>query len=427
MTENTITLTEGLFRSSYGEILSSLVSTIGYRNIAIAEEALQDAFQKALANWPYSGVPENPAGWIFTVARNSAIDVLRRNQVEQNKLAELARIEPLEARDVLATAEDELARMILLCCSKHITPRSQVLLTLKYACGFSVREIAAIVDDPEENVKRAITRAREQLSEIPQTLQSIDEGSVRARFPQVIETLYAMFTAGYSASRGNAQLHRDVADSAIRLCLFFIERRKYAFESESQLRALAALMLLQFARFPARVMDELPVPLSDQDRTLWNHEQIALGMAQLQKSIANAAVQSRYHIEARIAAEHSTAMNFRSTNWDRIFNLYQQLQEIQPTPQVILNRIIAQRFAQGPAAALTELDTFFRNHLVGAHSRSILHFHYECTRADILSALNGPTSEGRESWNRALALSPTLADKKFVQQQLKKFPGDVPI
>jgi RNA polymerase sigma-70 factor (ECF subfamily) len=273
----------------------------------------------------------------------------------------------------------------------------------------------------DEAVKKTMTRAKEKIAHESGTFHGLDQQRITARFPVVMETVYALFTEGYAASSGELPLRRDVAVQAVHLCDILLGSSFTPDRARGELQALTALMLLQLARFDARVdRDGVPVRLQEQDRSAWNQSMIRAGLDALAAATASDAL-SPYHLEARIAAEHSTSPSFDRTNWPRILELYDQLLMLKDTAAVKLNRIVAIRHARGPLAALEQLDAVASTvRLPGATA-----FLRHTVRADILDAL-GRTDEARQSWQAAAAAAPTAADRAFVARRAATRPGDVP-
>lgn len=414
--------TEHLFREKYGEILAALLRSSGYEHMELAEEAVQFAFQRALEKW-LTGLPDNPGGWLYAVAKNAFLESLRRGKTEQQKFEQIQRETELidntshfESEEVL----DDLAAMILLCCNPELNPKSQVCITLKSACGFSVKEIARALGMQEEATKKIITRAKEKIEEDHTVFQELNEERIAERFTLVLETLYAMFTEGYSASGGEMQLRKDVAEDAIRLVNVFLQTTLTPEERKGEIHALTALMLFQFARFDARADESgLPIRLQDQDRSKWNQGMIRAGLMALKESQVSAQP-TIFHLEARIAAEHATSPSFEQTNWKSILRLYDELLLLKDTPEVRTSRIVSVRYAQGWQPALAELDALesaLKSQKAMTVPRSFL---IHAVRADILEAA-GKRDEASKEWREAKKDAPTQADQNFVQKKLDEF------
>lgn len=411
-------------------MLGALLRAFGQQHFALLEEAIQTAFQRALETWPMSGAPQNPAGWLYQVARNAALDALRKNKITEQKFSPLdphsaTAHEPFvllpEEPHEDAPALDDLTHMIFLCCNPELSAKAQVCLTLKAACGFSVFEIARVLGMEEETAKKTLTRAKDKIAETPAILRALDPARIAERFPLVLETVYAMFTEGYSASRGESQLRRDVAEEALRLVDVMLASTLTPANRIGELHALLALMLFQLARFEARVDENgIAIRLQEQVRSKWNAELIHAGLVALDHS-KNVAKPTAYHFEARIAAEHAVSPSFESTNWKSILALYEQLLRVKDTEQVRLNRIVALRYAQGPEPALHELEAFMAHERAGK-SKVAASFLFHAVWADLLEAADR-AQEARAEWEIAEHLAPTAAERKFIEKKLEKISG----
>lgn len=418
---------ESVFRAKCGELCASLVTSFSYQRFDLVEDALQSAFQRALEKWPQTGIPQNPAGWLYAVARNICLEALRHAAVVDRTSAGLkattAAVTTPDEEMALAIPGglDDFAAMILLCCNPDVSEKSQLCLMLKAGCGLTVQEIGRLLGMADEAVKKTITRARERVSNEAGMFGTLDRQRIAARFPVVLETVYALFTEGYAASSGELTLRRDVAAQAVHLADVLLGSSFTPTDVRGDLHAVTALMLLQLARFDARVAtDGVPIRLQEQDRGQWNQSMIRAGLDALAAATASDTV-SPYHLEARIAAEHSTSPSFDRTNWVRILELYDQLLTLKDTAPVRLNRIVALRHARGALVALEELDALaVTTRLPGATA-----FLRHTVRADILDAL-GRTVEARQSWEAAAAAAPTAADRAFVARRAATRPDDVP-
>lgn len=409
---------EQLFRTKYGDVLAALLRLAGYQHFELAEEAVQIAFQRALEKWPAAEAPQNPAGWLYTVARNAYLEALRRLETEQRKLPQLPvvgstsgeEVVPPDAFSESASALDDLATMILLCCNPELSPKAQICLTLKAACGFSVLEIARALGMQEEAAKKTITRAKAKVAADRAPFRAINAERITARFGLVLETLYVLFNEGYAASSGDTHLRRDIAAEAIRLADVLLHTAITPSERKGELHALLALMLLQFARFDARsTATGVPIRLQEQERSQWNRSMIGAGLVALEASQSSATV-TAFHLEARIAAEHATSLSFEQTNWPVILLLYDQLLRYKDSPEVRLSRIVALRYAQGWQVAMAELDQLHADTV----ARSFL---LHAIRADLLESAGRPAAAVQE-WQRARSYAPTTADRAFIDQKL---------
>lgn len=326
---------EQLFRHSAGRIVATLARVLGPARLDIAEEAVQEAMLRALRQWPYTGVPENPAGWLFHVARNSALDRVRHVEVVRAALPLLAVPEPADP----GRNDDELALMFL-CCHPGLPLASQVVLTLKTVGGLSVSEIAAALLRQPAAVAQRLVRAKRWLRDNPVLLEVEP-----SRVDSVLAVLYLLFNAGYDATEGDSAVRGELCGEAIRLCrLLRTDRRT----DMPRTRALLALMLLQGSRLGARTdADGDILLLSDQDRGRWDRAMIAEG-TRLFGDSCTGGERSAYHVEAAIALCHAMAPDVEHTDWARIVTLYDDLLAMKPSPVAALNRAIAAAMAGEP-------------------------------------------------------------------------------
>lgn len=339
-------------------MVAHLTRLLGPSHLDLAEESVQDAMLRALRTWPHHGVPENPAAWLFRVAHNSAIDAIRRKQLLGDKTeaiaAELAR-SSMAARDEAAIEEqirDDELRMIFMCCHPEISRDGSVALSLKSIGGFSVPEIARAFLAPEDTTAQRIVRAKRQIREGRLSLELPSGPELTQRIDSVLEVLYLMFNEGYAAHHGEQLIRHDLCLEALRL------GRVLANSSAAQPRvhALVALMAFQAARFHERLDKSGDLILLDQqDRTRWDHTLIAVAFHHFDRSIAGDRV-SAYHVQAAIAATHARARVPESTDWPLILALYDQLMDVNPSPVVSLNRVVAVAKVHGPETALRALD-----------------------------------------------------------------------
>ena len=353
-------LVDHLFRERAGQMVAWLTRIFGPGHIGLAEEVVQDALVKALQQWPFSGIPRNPAGWLCQVARNGALDALRRDASFRDRAVDLAaelarsaeaiRLSDLPAEDLLK--DDEL-RMILLCCHPALPRDARVALSLKTVGGFSVQEIGRAFLTADSTIAQRLVRAKRQLRSlaVPFALPSGD--ALAERLDAVLEVLYLMFNEGYAARDGDDLVRTDLCGEALRLARLVAESPEAGTPTA---HALVALLSFQSARLPSRTdTNGEIVLLDDQDRSLWDQRLIRLGFEHLERS-AEGNVVSAYHIEAAIAAAHAGAARAAETPWDVILTLYDDLLEINPSPLVALNRIVAVWKVHGATAALAALQ-----------------------------------------------------------------------
>lgn len=346
-----------LFRRSAGRLLASLTRLLGPDQLSLAEDVVQDALVKALQIWPYHGIPDNPEGWLYRVARNRALDEVRRSEVLARKLGEAA-------TDTLPTPEsgtvgrwapfrDDELTMMFLCCHPRLSRSMQVCLTLKAVAGFGLEEIAAAFLARPATIEQRLVRAKRILRDETVSFDMPEENDIGARLDSVLRVLYLLFNEGYGASVGDALVRGELCGEAIRLAKALVG---HPLADRPAVHALLALMHLQASRLPARSDDMGSlVVLDEQDRTAWDQAAIAAGLRHLEQAATGDAL-TTYHVEAGIAACHAVAPNVDETDWPRIVAYYDVLLVLQPTPVVRLNRAVAVAAVRGADAGLVELE-----------------------------------------------------------------------
>ena len=349
-----------LFRHQSGRMVATLVRIFGIRHLDLVEEMVQEAFVTAMRRWPYHGLPQNPTAWLVQVAKNRALDELRRQARWEDKKTslELACL-PLShegwradvgfAREV---ADNQL-RLIFACCHPSLSRDAQVALTLKTVGGFSVSELARAFLVKEPTMAQRIVRAKARLKE-GEDLVIPPPNSLEERLEAVMEVLYLMFNEGYGSHEGQDLIREDLCGEAIRLAELLCDHKV---TSRPTSHALAALFLIQGSRFSSRVdaAGEM-VLLRHQDRSRWDAKLIERGMRHM-KYAARGTELTAYHLEAEIAAAHATAMDYESTDWDRIVECYDELLLLKPSPVVALNRLVARAEAVGAPTVAAEMRT----------------------------------------------------------------------
>ena len=407
-------LLEHLFRQQAGRMVAHLTRLLGPGNLSLAEETVQEAMLRALQTWPYQGLPENPAAWLFRVSHNAAIDAIRRNQVLGEKteaiVGELTRaaiVVPNQPEVEEQLRDDEL-RMIFMCCHPEFSRDARVALSLKTVGGFSVREIARAFLADDATIAQRLVRARRQIREQRLTLDMPDGRELKERLDSVLDVLYFMFNEGYAAHEGEDLIRQDLCLEALRL------GRLVASSSiaEPRVHALVALMALHTARLPARV-DEAGdlVLLEDQDRGRWDPQLISLGFHHFDRSMAGVEI-SEYHVQAAIAATHARASVSASIDWPLILNLYDQLLAINPSPVVELNRAVAVAKVHGAAEAMTAIAPLEKDPKLRDYYLLL------AVRGHLLLEL-GRRAEAAGSFRAALECHCSEPERRFLKRKLE--------
>jgi RNA polymerase sigma-70 factor, ECF subfamily len=415
-TERIRELLDSLYRVDSGRILATLIRLLG--DFDLAEEAMHEAFATALSVWPTSGVPGNPRPWLISTARFKAIDTLRRRARFDASQDELVRY--LEAQSSSAESsneearfeddglEDDRLRLIFTCCHPSLAPEAHVALTLREACGLTTEEIAKAFLTTPRTLAQRIVRAKAKIRDtrIPYEVPTPQE--LPERLSAVLQVVYLVFNEGYSAAAGAEVTRAELTGEAIRLGRLLTE-----LQPEPEAIGLLALMLLHESRRAARTSPTGDlILLENQDRSLWNREQIAEGVALLEKALKSRRF-GPYTLQAAIAAVHAEAESVAATDWRQIVALYDQLVGIQPSPVVQLNRAVAIAMRDGPEAGLTHIDAVLeRGELANyylAHS----------ARADMCRRL-GRAAEARSSYEKALALTQQEPERQFLQERIRQ-------
>jgi RNA polymerase sigma factor (sigma-70 family) len=346
------------FRHEYGRLVAMLARRVGVQHLDAVEDAVQSALLAAVETWPRGSLPDNPSAWLYRVAYNQTAEELRR-RVRQGALAMRSgdaapsTTDPPEAPFLAGEVPDDLLRMLFVACDDAIPRESQLVLALKTLCGFDVREIAERLFTTEANVYKRLARARQRLREATSFPDDLAVSEVRTRLPAVQAILYLLFTEGYLSSHAEGPIRRELCDEALRMTKLLVD---HPTSSTPEMHALLALMLLHSARLSARQDGSGGLLLlEEQDRTAWNHDEIAEGLSWLASS-ARGGTFSRYHAEAGIAAEHCLAPSFHETRWDRIVSCYELLERVAPSALHTLNRAVAVAEWRGPASGLALLE-----------------------------------------------------------------------
>lgn len=353
-------LVEHFFRHEYGRLVATLSRRVGVQYIEDVEDAVQSALMTALETWTIAGSPDNPPAWLFRVAHNNLMGEMRRRTgrrriLEQNPTEDIVTLENDPESFLAGEVQDDLLRMLFVCCDEAIPVESQLVLALKTLCGFGIREIALRLFTSEANVYKRLGRARSRLQELPLRPGELTGEQYSSRLPAVHRTLYLVFTEGYLSSHAEMAIRRELCDEAIRLTNILAE---HPVGQAPETFALLALMHLHAARMTARQNSSGGLLLlEEQNRDLWDQHGIQIGLEWLARSSEGDHF-SRYHAEAGIAAEHCLARSFQETRWDKVVECYELLERVAPSAIHKLNRAVAVAEWQGPAEGLAVLKGF---------------------------------------------------------------------
>jgi RNA polymerase sigma-70 factor, ECF subfamily len=390
-------------------VLATLIRLLG--DFDQAEEALQDAFKAALEQWPGDGIPANPRAWLVSTGRFKAIDAIRRRARfapldDPDSTANVA-VEDTNAWADLDVVEDDRLRLIFTCCHPALSPDAQVALTLREVCGLTTDEIAHAFLTPAPTLAQRIVRAKNKIRDarIPYEVPSRRE--LPERLDAVLRVIYLVFNEGYTASSGHTVTRHDLSSEAIRLGRLLVELLP-----EPEAQGLLALMLLHESRRPARTSSSGEViVLEEQDRSLWNRDQMAEGTRLVEQTLASGRY-GPYTVQAAISAVHAEAPTADATDWAEIVGLYDVLLRMSPSPVIELNRAVAVAMRDGYETGLAVIDTIFRR----GDLREYRFAH--AARADLCRRL-GRVEEARASYERALALTRQAPERRFLERRLE--------
>ena len=415
MSETMPTEIDVLFRRESRRLISVLTRILGPGNLQLAEDVMQDSFVAAMREWTRHGVPDNPSAWLFTAARNRAIDTIRRERTRRTFAADLAMY--LDSEWTLAQTVDEAfgenwmkddqLRMIFMCCHPTLPVESRVTLILKTLCGLSVPAIARALLTTESTINKRLYRTRQALRDVRFELPP--EADRPSALDTVHTSLYLLFNEGY-LSTSDKPILRDLCRDAMLLAKLLVDESSLA---NSQTVALLALMCFTAARFDARIGDDgWLVPLDQQDRSRWDRSLIRQGYNYLARSSTMEAVAAtRFHLEAAIASRHCEAPMFDQTDWRSICSLYDRLLEIDSSPMVEINRAVAISYRDGPQAAIPLVE---RIRVAGR----MPHTHVVAAVLANLYARAGLEEPARRFLNEAVARARTEHERELIARQI---------
>jgi len=408
--EHTRQRLDDLYREESGRIRATLIRLLG--DFDLAEDALHEAFAAAMKHWPKDGTPDNARAWLVSTGRFKAIDALRRRarfDAAQEKItAQLERDRDDTPPDADESLTDDRLRLIFTCCHPALPQEARAALTLREVCGLTTEEIARAFLTAAPALAKRIVRAKAKIRDerIPYQVPSTEE--LPGRLGAVLQVVYLVFNEGYYASSGSALTRAELSGEAIRL-----GRLVHALLPEPEVMGLLALMLLQESRRPARTSpDGALILLEHQDRSLWNREYIAEGVALVERALISRRF-GPYTLQAAIAAVHSEAPDAASTDWAQIVALYTALAQMEPSPVIELNRAVAVAMRDGPAAGLVLIDALF------AHGELADYALAHSARADLCRRL-GRKEEARSGFQRALTLTQLEPERRFLEMRIRE-------
>jgi RNA polymerase sigma factor (sigma-70 family) len=407
-----------LFRNEWGKLLAALTKVFGVHNLQLAEDVVQDTLLKALDNWKINGMPANPSGWLFTVARNKAVDVIRKQQRGETYARSVSHL--LQSEYTLAptvrelvndhTIDDDRLRMMFVCCHPCISTEAQVAMILKVLCGFSVTEIAKAFLSNPDTIEKRLYRAKQTFRDNKVEFELPASTELNSRLENVLMAIYLLFNEGYNSTSHEDLIRNDLMVEAMRLCEL-ICRSPVVQHANSH--ALMALMCFTSSRNAARLdADGNILLLKQQDRSKWNRALIETGVYHLEESAAGETI-SKYHIEAGIAYEHAQARDYNHTNWRNILNCYNLLYQLYPSPVIALNRAIVISELQGAAEGIKAINqieglaTLKKYYLLPA---TLGELHWQLKQYEA----------AKQYFEEAVELTQSAIEKKLLLQKMKQ-------
>jgi RNA polymerase sigma factor (sigma-70 family) len=406
-------LVDHLFRRESGKMIAVLTGLLGVQHLETAQDIVQDTLLRAMHTWAYAQVPENPPAWLYKVAKNKAIDFLRREKkfreispqysyLLQSEWTIAATVSNLFVDDEI---QDSQLRMIFTCCHPAIPEESQIALTLKTLCGLSVAEIAKAFLTSEETISKRIYRAKEKIKALGIEMEMPAVDDVPDRLDMVLKSLYLLFNEGYNSSHPERLIREDLCEEAIRLCFLLTQHKVTGYP---RCKALLALMYFQSSRLHTRIdEDGNIILLKYQDRKKWNKTLIQKGFDFLEQAAEPFEV-SAYHFEAGIASIHATASSFETTDWKSIYHLYDMLYQLQPNPVVAMNKAIASAYVISKQKALEALQAL----------RGLEHHHlYYASIGEMYFDLD-KKQDAKKYFQKAFQLTSSQTEKKLLLEKI---------
>ena len=406
-------LVDHLFRHESGKMVAVLSKLLGLQNLEPAQDIVQDTLLQAMTTWSFNGIPDNPPAWLYRVAKNKAIDFLRKERTIREINPRYSYL--LQSEYTLSSTvnelflenemEDSQLRMMFACCHPAIPEESQIALTLKTLCGLNVNEIAKAFLTTDETIAKRIYRAKEKIKAEKIELEVPQSHELSLRTDTVLKSLYLLFNEGYKSSNPDKLIREDLCEDAMRLCFLITQHSLTAFPRS---KALLALMCFQASRLDARLDDKNNIILlKHQDRSKWNRSLMSKGFELMEESTEPFEI-SAYHLEAAIASQHATARSFEQTDWKSIYHLYEMLYQLQPNPVVAMNKAIASSYAISKQNALTELQQIkgLENH----------HLYY-ASIAEVYFDLENKT-EAKRFFKKALELTSSGHEQQLLKSKI---------
>ena len=407
---------EHLFRHEWGKLVSVLTKLFGPQNLQLAEDVVQDTLEKALHTWKIGGLPDNPSAWLFTAARNKAIDVLRRQkrtdalaqQITPLLQSEYSLVPRVHETVQAGSINDDQLRMMFVCCHPSLSAEAQVALILKTLCGFSVTEIAKSFLTGYGTIEKRLYRARQSFRDNQVSFDLPPENEIGNRLENVLTAIYLLFNEGYNSTQHEKLVREDLMQEAMRLCELICSS---TLVEQAEARALLALMNFIASRNETRLDDAGNIRLlAQQDRGRWNKERIREGIRHLERSTESDRI-SRYHLEAMIAYEHAAAPTYEQTNWNSILRYYDLLRVHYPSPIVELNRAIAIGEWYGPAEGIKAIES------IPPSAPLLTYYLLPATLGEFWLKLR-QKEKAIGYFNEAKSLTHSAAEKKLLQQKI---------